>query len=92
MNRYLRAATITIPAVLCLASATVCKADQAACSQAIVRYNSVLDDLSSTLRRYTECLSESQGKDDCSSEFRRLRSTQDDFETAVSAIRGDCSG
>ena len=43
-----------------------------------------------TLRRYTNCISNSRGRDDCSSEFRRLKNAQDDFETAVSNYRSEC--
>jgi hypothetical protein len=43
------------------------------CSDATNAYNSAISDVSDTLRRYTRCLSSSNGSDDCSSEFRRLK-------------------
>lgn len=60
------------------------------CSDAVSTYNSVISDISGYLRRYTSCLSNSNGHDDCSSEFRRLRSAQSDFESAVSGYEREC--
>ena len=60
------------------------------CRDAVDRYNSALDDVSDTLRRYSRCVSGSRGHDDCSSEFRRLKNAQDDFESAVSAYGSEC--
>jgi hypothetical protein len=37
------------------------------CSDATNTYNSAISDVSDTLRRYTRCLSSSNGSDDCSS-------------------------
>lgn len=66
------------------------KPAKADCSSAISSYNSALSDIESYLRRYTRCLSSSNGTDDCSSEFRRLRSAQSDFESAVSDYQAYC--
>ena len=66
-------------------------ADEEQCRQAVDRYNSALADVSYALRRYASCVSDSKGNDDCSSEFRRLRSAQDDFKSAVSEYRSECS-
>jgi hypothetical protein len=60
------------------------------CSSSVDNYNSVIQDVADTLKRYTNCISASRGSDDCSSEFSRLRSTQDDFESAVSRYQSDC--
>ena len=60
------------------------------CSDATNTYNSAISDVSDTLRRYTRCLSSSNGSDDCSSEFRRLKNAQSDFEAAVSAYQSEC--
>jgi hypothetical protein len=60
------------------------------CNEAIGAYNQKASDVSDTLRRYSRCLSGSQGTDDCSSEFRRLKSDQDDFEEAVSNYESEC--
>ncbi len=60
------------------------------CSDARERYNQAVDDVSYALRRYTSCLSSSNGTDDCSTEFRRLKNAQDDLESAVSEIGSYC--
>jgi hypothetical protein len=51
------------------------------CSDATNTYNSAISDVSDTL---------SNGSDDCSSEFRRLKNAQSDFEAAVSAYQSEC--
>jgi hypothetical protein len=60
------------------------------CKFAIDSYNSVVEEVSNTMKRYSRCVSDSQGHDDCSSEFRRLNSSQSDFETAVSNYGSEC--
>jgi hypothetical protein len=63
---------------------------EADCSSAVSQYNSVVGDIDSYLRRYARCVGDSRGMDDCSSEFRRLRSAQSDFEDAVSRYGSEC--
>jgi hypothetical protein len=63
---------------------------RADCDDAVQSYNSAISDIQSYLRRYTNCLSSSNGSDDCSSEFRRLRSAQSDYESAVSSYQLYC--
>jgi len=75
-------------ASFCLSQASVASPDE--CQDAISSYNSAISDISSTLRRYTSCVSNSNGRDDCSSEFRRLKNAQSDFESAVSNYRSEC--
>jgi hypothetical protein len=58
------------------------------CSDEVQNYNNALEEVSSTLRRYSRCVADSRGHDDCSSEFRRLRNAQYDFESAVSSLGG----
>jgi hypothetical protein len=77
----------TLPLVLIVFSIHAARAD---CSDATRTYNSAISDLSDALRRYTRCLSNSNGHDDCSSEFRRLKNAQSDFETAVSEYESEC--
>lgn len=79
----------TVLMALAVACAPI-DASFADCSDAVSTYNSVISDVSSYLRRYTNCLSNSNGHDDCSSEFRRLRSAQSDFESAVSNYEREC--
>jgi len=73
-----------------LSASTSATADPDGCRNAIDSYNGAVGEIGSTMRRYTNCVSGSQGKDDCSFEFRRLKRAQDDFEMAVSAYRTDC--
>jgi hypothetical protein len=67
------------------------QAATADCSDAVSAYNSALSDVSDALRRYTRCLSSSAAHDDCSSEFRRLKNAQSDFESAVSEYESECN-
>jgi hypothetical protein len=60
------------------------------CDDAIDDYNRSVGDLSSYLSRYSSCVQNSQGYDDCSTEFRRVRNTQSDFEAAVSNFQSEC--
>jgi hypothetical protein len=60
------------------------------CSDAIDTYNSAISDISAALRRYNLCLASSKGHDDCSSEFRKLKNAQSDFEAAVSEYESEC--
>ena len=65
-------------------------AGQRECQVAIDRYNSAIEDVSSKLRRYASCVSNSRGNDDCLSEFRRLRSAHSEFEDAVGDYQREC--
>jgi hypothetical protein len=59
------------------------------CEQAIEHYNSVLRDLETNWKRYTSCINNSSGRDDCASPFRRVKSDQGDYEDAVSRLASD---
>ena len=69
---------------------TAAKAIASDCSDARESYSSVLKDLSYELARYSKCLNYSDGTDDCSSEFKRLKNAQGDLESAVSEIASYC--
>jgi hypothetical protein len=60
------------------------------CQEAVEKYRSAASDVKEALRTYARCLSDTDGHDDCSTEFTRLRSAQDDFESAVSDYESDC--
>jgi hypothetical protein len=72
-------------------SALPTRAAKADCSEATSTYNSAISDVSDAIRRYTRCLSSSNGHDDCSSEFRKLKNAQSDFESAVSKYENECN-
>jgi hypothetical protein len=76
--------------LIVVAQSVAAIADPEQCRLAVDQYNLAVEDLSSRLRSYANCLSGSQGKDDCSLEFSSLRSAQSDFEQAVSAYITDC--
>jgi hypothetical protein len=65
-------------------------ADADECHEAVEHYNSVLSDVSHSLKRYANCVASGAGHDDCSTEFRHLKGDQDDFESAVSDIENNC--
>jgi hypothetical protein len=94
---FTRHGTVMIKLLLtALASAILvafCTSSQAAleeCKSAL-RYDSALAQIEHTLHRYTRCISNSKGQDDCYSAFRRVQSAQDDFETAVSSFNSECN-
>jgi hypothetical protein len=60
------------------------------CQASIDGYSAAIDEIDSLLRKYVRCISNSEGEDDCSTEFRRLRSAQSDFESAVSEYQSEC--
>jgi hypothetical protein len=81
--------------MLCVASA-VCLARTALagpteCQEAITEYKSAKSDISSALQLYANCVSSSDGHDDCSTEFEQLKSAQDDLEDAVSKYETECN-
>jgi hypothetical protein len=61
------------------------------CAHASSSYISAISNVYSTLRRYTRCLSNSNGHDDCSKEFSKLQNAQSDFETTVSRYESECN-
>jgi hypothetical protein len=76
--------------LLVLSFSSSAQADPESCRAAIDEYNMAVDSISTALKRYARCVSDSQAHDDCSREFRRLKSAQDDFETAVSSYGLEC--
>jgi hypothetical protein len=60
------------------------------CSSYLSDYATAVNEIDYTSRRYIRCIEGSGGADDCSSEFRRLKNAQSDFETAVSGISSYC--
>jgi hypothetical protein len=65
-------------------------ADVDSCREAIRQFKSARADIASAFRTYGNCVSGSDGTEDCSSEFGQLRLAQDDFESAVSSYQSDC--
>ncbi len=67
------------------------RSDTDECREALEHYKSAKSDVSSALRQYGRCVSDSKGHDDCSAEFSTLHSAQDDLEAAVSEYQSNCS-
>ena len=61
------------------------------CKTAIERYNTAVEEVPSTLRRYTRCISYSEGRDDCSREFSRIRAAHNEFGSAVADYERECT-
>jgi len=74
------ALTISTPAI----------ADQESCRGATFVLRSAKATVGDYLRRYASCVSRNDGRSDCSVEFSRLRSAQEDFEKAVSDYQREC--
>ena len=78
-------------AVLALAcSCRLAGADAETCRAATEQYQSVLDEVSDAIRAYATCIYDSQGGDNCASEFAELREAQDHFESAVALYQSEC--
>jgi hypothetical protein len=76
---------------IALSQYSAAHADPEECQEAVERYNTAIQDIADRMKRYSRCLSDSAGNDDCSSEFRKLKSAQDDYEYAVNEYRSECS-
>ena len=86
---------IRATAMACGIFLTLCgnaaRSDTDECRDALEHYQSARSDVSSALRQYGRCVSESKGHEDCTSEFSTLHSAQDGFESAVSEYQDKCS-
>lgn len=60
------------------------------CRDALERAESAAEDVVSYGRQLISCVEAGDLRDDCSSEFQRLRSTHDDYEAAVSDVSSNC--
>jgi hypothetical protein len=90
MRRVMFSALFTV-LIMLPSSIQTAYANPEECRDAIDRYKSAVDDISQALKRYASCVQDSNGRDDCSSEFRRLRNAQNDFESAVSSYESECN-
>jgi hypothetical protein len=84
-----RLAAAAVAALAIGAPTTIC-ANVEDCEEAIRAFTSARNDIASAYRAYGLCLSGSDGHDDCSTEFSRLRSSQSTFETAVYEYQNEC--
>jgi hypothetical protein len=84
-------ATTMVCGIFLVVCGNAARSDTDECRDALDHYNSARSDVSSALRQYGRCVSDSKGHDDCASEFSTLHSAQDDFESAVSEYQDKCS-
>ena len=63
---------------------SLCEAAKMNAQQAVVQIND-------RLQRYAECVAKSSGAEDCSSEFRQLRTAQSSSESSAMQHRTFCS-
>ena len=84
-------ATVMACGIFLVLCGGVARSDTDECQDALDHYNSARSDVSSALRQYGRCVSDSKGHDDCSTEFSTLHSAQDDFASAVSEYQDKCS-
>jgi len=81
-------AIIGIVGLMC--STQVAFANHEDCRDAKHEYKQAKDEISDYVRRYVSCVSSSDGHDDCESEFRSLKDSQEEFEEAVQKIESEC--
>ena len=87
----LRALSIAVFSVVTLAaSASATHAGNSDCQDARDQAQSAASDLASYSRRLQRCAENGDYSDDCSSEFRRVRSSHSDYESAVSEESSYC--
>jgi hypothetical protein len=77
-------------ALIAVVPCVTATADDEACRGAMFVFRSGKTTVGDYVRRYASCLSRSDGHSDCSSEFSRLRSAQEDFEAAVLDYQREC--
>lgn len=75
--------------LMCLLSVPV-RAGIDDCREAISSFRSARSDVFDAVKRYARCVADSDGHDDCSSEFSALQSAHDDFDSAASSYQSDC--
>jgi hypothetical protein len=64
--------------------------DSEECEQAVQKYNAAIPAVTDSVRAYAKCFSGSNGHNDCSTEFSRLRDAQEGFAIAVSDYKRGC--
>jgi hypothetical protein len=75
---------------LLVSSVAAIHADPESCQGALDQYRSARSNVFDALKTFASCVKDSDGHDDCSSEFSSLQSEQDDFESAVSDYGSEC--
>jgi hypothetical protein len=88
-NKRLFGFTAVFTALL-FATASSAQVREALCNSAKAALPNATIQIQERLQRYAECVSKSDGSEDCRTEFNRLRSQQSSFETITREIRTYC--
>ncbi len=84
-------ATVMACGIFLVLCGSAARSDTDECRNALDHLDAARRDVSSALRIYRQCVTDSKGRDDCVTEFSTLHSAQDDFEAAVSEKQSNCS-
>lgn len=84
------AARCVLACVIIMSWSWSAAADVEQCERAIRDYKEASSELADYVNRYVRCLNNTDGSDNCSSEFSRLKRAQSDFEDAVSELGWRC--
>ena len=84
-------ATVMACGIFLTLCGSAARSDTDECRNALDHFDAAQRDVSSALRHYRQCVTDSKGHDDCVTEFSTLHSAQDDFEAAVSEKQSNCS-
>lgn len=79
-----------LSAGLAMAAPSPLLADQKDCTRSVARYDAALNTVQAAVGRFSACAASSAGRENCSREFDRLSSANDDYKDAVSDYRSDC--
>jgi hypothetical protein len=74
--------------VIALFAAPMALADE--CSDAVMNYNHYLPRLNDAEQRFSNCVADSLGRDDCAKEFAALQAAYRDFAAAVAFYKENC--
>jgi hypothetical protein len=88
--RLIAISIATCAALALSASASAQYGYNSDCEDAKSSAESAASDLSSYSRRLQRCAEAGDYSDDCSTEFRRVRSAHSDYESAVSEVSSYC--
>jgi hypothetical protein len=84
------AKTTLVLGLVLLSAVTPASAQSDQCRKAVEDFHSAREAIVDTAQEYARCVSDSEGADDCGSEFRELRGAQEAFEEAVSEFPAHC--
>lgn len=77
-----------VAAIVALIAPCSALADE--CGDAVVDYNAVLARLEDATQKFSTCVANSLGVDNCAKEYSRLRSIFGEYESAVFIYRKQC--